>query len=382
MKKYQKAGKAKAKDVIAMRFKPLKNGGSSIYLDYYKDGRREYEFLKMYLIPELTPFDKIQNEVTLNSANAIKAERVREIAEGAAGIKRKRKNNIKLSEYLEEHLQSLSNLATSTQKLTKLMIALLNDYCKADKLMLSDIDVDFCRGFINFLLAADNKYTGQRLTKCSADNYYTRFVFAINEAVRKGYIDTNPTHRLTAADKIKPENSTRTYLTIDEVRKLIETDCKYEDIKKGFLFSCFCGLRMSDIRLLKWGDIEEDPTGGARISIVQQKTGEVLYLNISEEAKKWLPSIPGESNERVFNMGCASMISRNVDNWANAAGIKKHVTFHTARHTFATMLLTLGGDIYTVSKLLGHKNIQTTQIYAKIIDQKKKDTVNLVNGLF
>ena len=68
--------------------------------------------------------------------------------------------------------------------------------------------------------------------------------------------------------------------------------------------------------------------------------------------------------------------------WAVKAGITKHFTFHTARHTFATMMLTLGADLYTVSKLLGHTSVKMTQVYAKIVNKKKDDAVNLTNGLF
>ena len=71
-----------------------------------------------------------------------------------------------------------------------------------------------------------------------------------------------------------------------------------------------------------------------------------------------------------------------VKDWAKAAGIEKYVTFHTARHSFATMMLTLGADIYTTSKLLGHSKIQTTEIYAKIIDKKKDEAMGLIDKFF
>ena len=260
------------------------------------------------------------------------------------------------------------------------MIAKVLEY-GGEKVRLRDVDKEFCRGFVNYLLATDNAYTGKPLTKCTVDNYFTRFTFAMNEAVRGGYIDSNPVHALSATDKVKPESNTREYLTIDEVQRLIESECRYSDLKRAFMFSCFCGLRLSDIRALTWGDIEDTGNGGARVAITQQKTGETLYLDLSTEAVSWLP-VRGGAGDHVFNLGCCSMISRNVAQWAAAAGITKHVTFHTARHTFATMMLTLGADLYTTSKLLGHTNIQTTQIYAKIIDKKKEEAVNLVNGIF
>ena len=77
-----------------------------------------------------------------------------------------------------------------------------------------------------------------------------------------------------------------------------------------------------------------------------------------------------------------SNISLQIKDWAKLAGINKYVCFHTARHTFATMSLTLGADLYTVSKLLAHQNISVTQIYAEIIDEKKDKAVDLMNGIF
>lgn len=114
-----------------------------------------------------------------------------------------------------------------------------------------------------------------------------------------------------------------------------------------------------------------------------EKTNDPIYLPLSQQAMKWLPERGDAKDEdRVFDLPSESRICIILDKWAKAAGINKHVTYHVSRHTFATMMLTLDVDIYTTSKLLGHKNISTTQIYAKIIDQKKDEAVNRVNDIF
>ena len=152
-------------------------------------------------------------------------------------------------------------------------------------------------------------------------------------------------------------------------------------MKRAFLFSCFCGLRLSDIRNLTWGGLKTDGDSNNAIDI--QKTGKRIYLTLSPDALHYLPE-RGEATDTdtVFNLPTVGCIEEDIEVWRRRAGISKHVTFHTARHTFATMMLTLGADIYTTSKLLGHANIQTTQIYAEIIDSKKREAVNLVSGLF
>lgn len=88
---------------------------------------------------------------------------------------------------------------------------------------------------------------------------------------------------------------------------------------------------------------------------------------------------PGDN---VFDLPSPTMVNLLIKPWAKAEGISKRFTFHAARHTFVTMMLTLGADLYTTSKLLCHADVKMTQVYAKIINQKKDDAVNLVNGLF
>jgi integrase len=173
----------------------------------------------------------------------------------------------------------------------------------------------------------------------------------------------------------------RVYLTADELRKLIATKCKREDVRNAFLFCCMCGLRWSDVSTLKWEDIHAD---GDEWKIEKRmiKTSELLYLPLSKEAKNYLPSKElKESSELVFTLPTLWATERIITDWVKEAKITKHVTFHCARHTFATMMLTQGADLYTTSKLLGHTSVKTTEIYAKIVDQKKVEAVNLLNGL-
>lgn len=170
-------------------------------------------------------------------------------------------------------------------------------------------------------------------------------------------------------------------MTIEELKRLIGTECKYEIMKQAFLFSCLCGLRVSDIRKLKWNDLQKSGER-IRIEIKMQKTKEPLYLPISDEALKWLPQQnEAKGDDLIFPLTHEGTINKILQKWAKDAGIIKHISFHVARHTHATMMLTLGADLYTVSKLLGHKNIATTQIYAKIVDKKKEEAISLIPNL-
>ena len=108
---------------------------------------------------------------------------------------------------------------------------------------------------------------------------------------------------------------------------------------------------------------------------------QVVYIPMSVQAKKWVSEYD-ENEEFVFPDANNRSLNMKIAKWAKSAGISKHITHHCARHTFATMMLTLGADIYIVSKLLGHTNVKTTQIYAKIVNKKKDDAVCLVDSIF
>lgn len=87
-------------------------------------------------------------------------------------------------------------------------------------------------------------------------------------------------------------------------------------------------------------------------------------------------------NENIFNLPDLHIVGTHLARWAKLAQINKKITMHVGRHTFATMTLTTGADIYTTSELLGHSDVETTQIYGKIVDSKKKHAVYLIDRLF
>ena len=224
------------------------------------------------------------------------------------------------------------------------------------------------------------RYRGKLIAASTRNTYYQILNGALNAAVRAKRMLRNPFNEMDKSEKPKMPESVRSYMTIEEVRALIATPIQNEEVKRAYLFSCFCGLRISDIVGLKWQDIFLD-NGQYRLSVAMQKTKEPIYLPLSNEALKWIPEQGNKTgNDFVFHLPVH--INVYLKPWAVKAGITKHFTFHTARHTFATMMLTLGADLYTVSKLLGHTSVKMTQVYAKIVNKKKDDAVNLTNGLF
>ncbi|WP_290176509.1 site-specific integrase [uncultured Alistipes sp.] len=387
----------KLKEPVRIRFKQLSNGNQSIYLDYYTGdvirkenyvgGKRKYEFLKLYLIPERTREDKAKNEATLALAKAIQSKRIVEVQNDAHGFQNTNKSRVNLLDYLENIGKQSAEQGSRNYARTVLNTVRALKLFRGDYIAFRDVDKEFLSEFTDYLrqMPKASKYgvlkTGGRLSNNSVVSYYGTLRTAINRAYKEGIITVNPTKEFDFASKVRQEPSRREYLTIDELKTLINTECRHEIVKRAFLFSCLCGLRVSDIRKLRWCDLQRSG-GRVRIEITMQKTKEPLYLPISDEALKWLPE-RGEANDSdfIFPLTHEGTVNDTLQHWAKVAGITKHISFHVARHTHATMMLTLGADLYTVSKLLGHKNIATTQIYAKIVDKKKEEAIGLIPNL-
>ncbi len=245
---------------------------------------------------------------------------------------------------------------------------------------LDQVDKDFCTAFAGYLQSARNLRVGnvsKPLAESTRKRLFAQFGALLGKAVRSGRLSENPIDRMDRADKPKAVPPVRTYLTLDEIRLLHSCPSGPERVRNAFLFSCFCGLRWSDVKSLTWDDIRPEKD---RFVIVKrmEKTQEWVVTPLSREAASFLPPRTGDL---VFDLPTSTAANADLKRWAKAAGIRKKITFHTARHTFATLLLTLGADIYTTSKLLGHTNITTTQIYAMVVDEKKNRAVRLMDGL-
>lgn len=391
----------KAKEPVKVWFKRLRNGNKAIYLRRYiaNTGGKgyQYESLGMYLVPEVDAATKNQNKNTLLAVEAIKAQRIIDVANGKASIKKAdRTKKTLLVDWMQHYAEIKAKLGQSKSNavtINNVMLHLIK--YKGDKITMAQVDKNFCEGFVLYLAngttigTSKPKKIGEHKEKPIAPStarlYFNTFVTALNEAVRDGVIDKIPTSQLKKEEKkpLKRSGNDRGYLEIEEVKKLMETPCNDEQTKMAFLFACFCGLRLSDIKDLKWQDIKYNADGGAVVSKIQVKTRQSIIVPLSANALEWLPDRgKAKDKDAVFDLHSHFTINRSVKRWAKDADINKNVTFHLSRHTFATTLLTLGADIYTTSKLLGHQNLRTTQIYAEVVSKKKVEAVNLMDNVF
>lgn len=365
---------------VKLRYKQIADGRLSLYLDIYKDGRRVYDFLGIYLDSSKVVSERnigTDNENAILDADSRRAAKVEDVKFGNDVENR---TNVRSKMLLIDWMQAYSSLKKKTgqsdafSKQIDKAIRHLKLYGGAGVAM-KDVDKSFCLGFIDYL-------NGLQMSDFTRKGYFRCLNCALNRAVKEDVISYNPITKIDNDQRIKQPESTREYLTVDEVKTLIATDCINEATKRAYLFSCFCGLRYSDIKALTWGDITSD--GGQYLArIVMVKTQKTLYLPLSKEALRWMPERgDAKDGDKVFTLPSQCYLNVVLRTWAANSGLTKHVTFHTARHTFATLELTAGADIYTVSKLLGHTQVKTTQIYADIIDEKKTDAVNKIGKLF
>ena len=179
-------------------------------------------------------------------------------------------------------------------------------------------------------------------------------------------------------ESIKQADTKRTFLSLSELNQLVKADCPNPILKQASLFSALTGLRFSDIEKLKWSEVIHNKDSGYSLEFQQQKTKSNEYLPISEQAYSLLGE-PKEPQQKVFE-GLKYSAHQNslLLKWVISAGIQKHLTFHSFRHTYATLQLEADTNLYTVSKMLGHKDIKTTQIYAKVVDQSKRQATNKI----
>lgn len=373
----------KVKEPVRIRYKTLSDGSQSVYLDIYRDGKRQYEFLKLYLVPETSTAAKAQNKATLAAVNTIKSQRIIELTNHVAGLKNTfQRSKMLLLDWMQTYKENQEKKGVrGSRKLIDNTMNVLRMF--NEKAAMRDVNRDFCLAFIDYMRNTYVSANGKKLSQFTCVSYFGCFRGALNAAVREDVIGENPIDRMSKDEKIKMPESKREFLTIDEVKTLIDTPCKREDVKSAFLFSCYCGLRISDVLALKWKNV--DCTSEQwHINIVMQKTRQPLYLPLSMQARKWMPERDGADEEdAVFStLPCEDSCNVLIKSWVKEAGITKHVSYHVSRHTFATMMLTLGADLYTVCKLLGHTDVKTTQIYAKIINKKKDDAIGLIDAEF
>lgn len=368
---------------VTIRKRPMTKGRQSLYLDFYpaiphpetlKPTRREY--LGLYIWDKPTnAIDKAHNKETLALAKNIQAKRQLSLQADDYGFLKADNGGTDFLAYFkglaDKHKEKGGGDKNNWQSVYNYLSIFTDGQCQV-----KDITEHFCKEFKEYILNASPLVeTKDKLANNSAVGYFNIFKRAIKDAHNNKMLSEDFAFNVPA---IKKTETKREFLTLDELQLLAKTDCDLPTVKNAALFSALTGLRYSDVEKLTWQDIQGTDRDGYFIRFTQKKTKGVETMPISHDAYNLLGERK-EAEEKTFpNMLYSAWQNQKIQDWVYKAGIYRKITFHSFRHTFATLQLTLGTDLYTISKLLGHKSINTTQIYAKIIDQTKREAVNKI----
>ena len=361
---------------VTLRVKKIQKKGFSLFLDIYDEGKRYKEYLKLYVSKDYT---KPENKNILKAdkdswelAKAIQAKRIIQVKENSAGFIPKSNKQDFIAYFRKQVI--IKQHSSYSYALRHLLL-----HTKKEQIPFKQIDEKLLKGFIDYLK------TETDLSVTTIRMYLLRLNIVLNAAIADKIIHVNPFTYLKkgkGGDIPAKKQKKIEYLTIEELRKLQATLYRNQ-VKEYFLFCCFCGLRESDLLKLKWKDIEE-----STLVYSQKKQGNLHthYLPLSQQAIAFLNSIKQTQINDLGNQGAyvfehlpgKRVMLWHFKRWTRKAGINKNIHIHVGRHTFATLALTNGVSLYTVSKLLGHSSISMTQIYAEVIDEVKQKAADLI----
>ncbi len=349
---------------IVLRERKLPSGKIQLLLDIYHKGRRKREALDLQLTG-----DRKSDKDVRDLAERIRAKRQLEVANEAEGFIPNSRKKTNVFVYAKSLYEIKSEQTQGTYRNAFLYLQELT----GKDLTFEKLTPKLCEQYKNFLMQGKKTDAVRGLKKRnSAAAYYERFRIVVGRAVEDGIISQNPTKGLS----IRLEEALPKYLTTEQLQNLAITPCGNEIVRNAFFFSCYTGLRYGDVANMTWGQIQ-----GNGVNVTQLKTGASQKIDLNNAAKLILGkySIQNhKASDKVFVFPRRSTVDKVLKHWAQKAGIEISLSFHKARHTFATQILTQTGDIYTISKMLGHKSLATTAIYARVIDEKKKQAIDLL----
>jgi len=350
---------------------------TALYLDYVQHGLRKKEALNLFLYNHpKNKTEEYENKKTMELVDRLRAEKLIQLQDHQYGIVRTDYSDKNFIEFFKEKTMDRYDSAGNYGNWDSAYKHLKN--CFGPTLKMSDVTIESCNKFRLFLDTKAQTKSKKPLSQNSKYSYLNKLKACLKIAYKERLIKENVSEFIKGFKQGEPS---REYLTFEEVQKLIETDCMYPVLKSAFLFSCLTGIRWSDIQRLTWGNLRTSQKRGYELSYRQQKTGGKEYLPLSDQAVD-LCGKRGADDERLFaGLKYSAYVNVGLYKWIADASIKKKITFHCARHTHAVLLLENGTDIYTVSKMLGHRELKTTQIYAKIVDSKKVEAARSIPQL-
>ena len=379
--------------------KPQTNTLALYLLEYDPKKRKNnyYRLDKLNLNIETSMEVRTLNRKVWEAAVKARNDANAEVLDTMSG-KMKKSHRILLSEYLDDIVREKKAKSASIRCLQSI-VKHLECYGGKD-VTLADVDFDFVDGWLDYLnneartwswktghVVKNKRYHDLVLKPLSPGTkrvMWQIFSSCMDRAVREKLISANPCKTIDSSYKPRDFSmeSKIKYLEKDDLAKLMEAPCRNPDVKNAFLFSCFTGLRWSDVGRITWKNFWTNSEGQMMLSFVMKKVKRSLTIPVPDFVLQYIPakgSIPDD--QPLFNLHSNTYTNKNLKSWAKTAGIsQQNLTFHMARHTSATFSMSVAGvPMEVVSKLLGHTKISTTEIYAKVLDQRKAEAGIKIN---
>lgn len=396
-----------AKENPKLEQRKTKDGRISLYLEYYlgresvpvldeygeqelyTDGKmkgkpkykirhkRAQENLNLYLVANpRTPIDKQNNKQTIELAKKIRFEREQEMLEQSNGYRLKKKQNADFIGFFQTYIDNYTKKDIRMVKLAlnrfKTFLCDTPEYSKyISGIKPENLNKDMMIAFTEYL---QSKSRGE-----GAKSIYQRFKKVINYAIEHDVIRKNP---CTGVSIIVDENMLRKeVLSVEEWQTLEATHYQGENpiIRRAFIFCLYTGLRFCDVKELKYSNID---FSNKVLRFEQNKTkghssasGVVIPLRDDLLQLVGHPASSGSRDELIFALPSYEMCLKALRHWTKRAGIEKHITWHCARHSFATAALAGNANIKTVASLLGHNGLKHTEKYVRAVDSLKQQAI-------
>lgn len=367
---------------VTVRKRKLRTDTYSLYLDIIYNGTRKRENLELYIIPEISRKEKIQNMKTYATAAKRRDQREYELMNGEKSSEVKFDTGVLFLEYFRNLMKNReSKYSVSDNREWQNCYNYIKRYCD-ETTTFNDITPDWCEGFKTYLDSVE-RYSHKTVCNPNPENfrglssitkytYVAKLNICIKTAFEENIIPTNP---MKSVKNYTIEDKSLVFLTWDEVKRLDNTPCHKPTLKNMFLLSCFTGIRRKDMEKMTWGDIDE--SDNLTTVTISDKTPTGYKVIIPEQAKKYLGQ-RGNHDDLVFpNFKYNTFIYVDLRQWALVAGVMKDLTFISARRTFAVLLILLGADIYTVASMLGRNDMSHMDEYVKLasITKNKEKTI-------
>ena len=350
---------------VKLHYKKVSHGQLSAWLDINHAGIRLRPSLGIILEKESTPEAKKRNKELRRRCEELRAQKEFQLLSQRHDFPEQSNYQARDEDFISLINHEVEISLRRDKRGFSTLAYKLQSFIKKAHLPCTEITPAFIERFKTYL---ESHLNGQ-----TPYDYFKKFKFVLSKAVKRGHFKINP-----AADiKVrKGKCKVKDTLTIEEAKAMLKGHCHNGEVKRAFLFCLYTGLRYCDVNMLQWKHIK-----GEMLEIIQSKTNERVSVPLQPEVLMLLGT-KGHLEETIFKLPSHTGCLKNLRSWARNSGIEKHITWHCARHSFATLLIANDVDVLLTSKLLGHTSLTHTLRYVRVIEDQKIKAINKIPSIF